>query len=41
MAEIFDRLFACKAPETALDGSRTLAIIPQIDFEHYLKDKKK
>ncbi len=41
MAEIFDSLFACHAPETALDGSRTLAIIPLNDIEHYLKEKKK
>jgi DNA mismatch repair protein MutL len=41
MAEIFDSLFACNAPETALDGSRTLAIIPLNDIEHYLKEKKK
>ncbi|MEE4259252.1 MAG: DNA mismatch repair endonuclease MutL [Bacteroidales bacterium] len=41
MAEIFDSLFACQAPETALDGSRTLAIIPLNDIEHYLKEKKK
>jgi DNA mismatch repair protein MutL len=41
MAEIFDSLFACHAPETALDGSRTLAIIPLNEFEHYLKEKKK
>jgi len=41
MAEIFDGLFACQAPETALDGSSILAIIPLIDIEHYLKEKKK
>ena len=41
MAGLFDRLFACTAPETSLDGSRILAIIPQIDFEDYLKEKKK
>lgn len=41
MADIFDKLFACEAPETALDGKKTLAIIPLNDFEHYLKEKKK
>ncbi len=41
MANIFDSLFACEVPETALDGKKTLAIIPINDFEHYLKEKKK
>lgn len=40
MAELFDSLFACNAPETALDGKKTIAIIPFNDFEHYLKEKK-
>ena len=41
MANIFDSLFACEVPETALDGKKTLAIIPLNDFERYLKEKKK
>jgi len=40
MAELFDSLFACEAPETALDGKRTLAIVPLSDLEHFINEKK-
>jgi DNA mismatch repair protein MutL len=40
MAELFDSLFACEAPETGIDGKRVLAIIPLSDIERYINEKK-
>ena len=40
MAELFDSLFACEAPETALDGKRTLAIIPIREIARFINEKK-
>ncbi len=40
MAELFDSLFACDAPEIGIDGKRTLAIIPLGDIERYINEKK-
>ena len=41
MSSLFDALFACKLPEVALDGSKTVAIIPLTDLEKYLKEKNR
>ncbi len=37
MADIFNRLFACKVPEVAPDGSRIVAIIAMPDIEKLMK----
>jgi len=39
MSSLFDRLFACKIPDVAPDGSNIVSIIPLTDLENYLKKK--
>ncbi len=37
MADLFDRLFACKVPETAPDGKKIVGIVSLSDLEEFLK----